>query len=141
MGKQEEIPTNTGCGNTLFLRSHLHSTLARATQINAQSRTGAVVQGPSPTELAELLIAKGAKLDHRSKEGVTALMVAAGHNNAPLIGVLTNAGADPSLKSNEGLTALQIAERAGNETAIGTLKFLTSAASNPKDGTVPSTGN
>lgn len=122
-------------------KEHVTPLMTVATQINAQSRTGAVVQGPSPTEIADLLISKGAKLDHKSKEGVTALMVAAGHNNAPLIGVLTNAGADPALTSNEGLTALQIAERAGNETAIGTLKFLTSAASNPKGGTVPSSGN
>ena len=115
--------------------------MVTATQISAQSRTGHIVQGPAPTEIAEALIAKGAKVDHRSKEGVTALMVAAGHNNAPLIGLLANAGADPALKSNEGLTALEIAERARNETAIGTLKFLTSPASIPRKETLPSTSH
>ncbi|MFN0219972.1 MAG: quinoprotein dehydrogenase-associated putative ABC transporter substrate-binding protein [Hyphomicrobium sp.] len=99
-----------------------------ATQITAQSSTGRVTQGPAPTDLASLLIAKGANVNHRSKEGVTALMVAAGHNNAPMIGLLANAGADPTLKSIEGVTALQIAERAQNEHAIGALKFLTSPA-------------
>lgn len=115
--------------------------MVTATQITAQSRTGHVVQGPPPMEIAETLIAKGAKIDHRSKEGVTALMVAAGHNNAPLIGLLANAGADAALKSNEGLTALEIAERARNETAIGTLKFLTSPAGIPRKEPLPSTSH
>lgn len=115
--------------------------MVTATQITAQNRTGHVVQGPPPMEIAEMLIAKGAKIDHRSKEGVTALMVAAGHNNAPLIGLLANAGADAALKSNEGLTALEIAERARNETAIGTLKFLTSPAGIPRKEPVPSTSH
>lgn len=115
--------------------------MVTATQISAQSRTGHVVQGPPPMEIAELLIAKGAKINHRSKEGVTALMVAAGHNNAPLIGLLANAGADPALKSNEGLTALEIAERARNETAIGTLKFLTLPAGIPSTQPLPSTSH
>lgn len=115
--------------------------MVTATQMSAQSRTGHIVQGPPPTEIAEMLIAKGAKVDHRSKEGVTALMVAAGHNNAPLIGLLANAGADPALRSHEGLTALEIAERARNETAIGTLKFLTPSAGIPNKPSVPSTSH
>ncbi len=112
-----------------------------STQLPAQSRSGHVTQGPPPTELAELLIQKGAKVDHKSKDGVTALMVAAGHNNAPLIGLLANAGADATLKSGEGLTALQIAERARNEVAIGTLKFLTPGSGNPGSPPVSSVGN
>ncbi len=112
-----------------------------ATQLPAQSRSGHITQGPPPTELAELLIKKGAKTDRKSKDGVTALMVAAGHNNAPLIGLLANAGADPTLKSGEGLTALQIAERARNEVAVGTLKFLTPGSGNPGSPPVSSVGN
>lgn len=118
-----------------------------ATQLTAQDRSAHVAQGPPPADLAEKLIAAGARVDHASKEGVTALMVAAGHNNAPVIGLLINAGADPARKSREGLTALQIAERAINETAIGTLRFLTtkpvqnSGAGGRQNATQPSVAN
>ncbi|MEQ1577929.1 MAG: quinoprotein dehydrogenase-associated putative ABC transporter substrate-binding protein [Hyphomicrobium sp.] len=97
-----------------------------ATQLTSQTRTGSVTQGPPPIELAKLLIEKRADVNQASKLGVTALMVAAGHNNAPVIGQLLNAGADPTLKSAEGLTALEIAERAQNENATAALKYFAS---------------
>lgn len=99
--------------------------MSAATQKAAPSRAGQITQGMSPLDIARQLIAKGADVNRRSKESVTALMVAAGHNNAPLIGLLANSGADPHFKSAEGLTALDIAERAQNENAVSALKFLT----------------
>jgi quinoprotein dehydrogenase-associated probable ABC transporter substrate-binding protein len=95
-----------------------------ATQRTAQTRVGHIAQGPAPLELARALLKKGADVNASSKDGVTALMVAAGHNNAPLIGLLANANADLSVRSKEGLTALEIAERARAEFAIGSLKLL-----------------
>jgi ankyrin repeat protein len=70
------------------------------------------------------LIAKGANANQLSREGVTALMVAAGHNNTAMIGLLLKAGADPTLKNHEGLTAAQIAERAQFDNVVGALKLL-----------------
>jgi quinoprotein dehydrogenase-associated probable ABC transporter substrate-binding protein len=98
--------------------------MAAATQITAQTRQTHVTQGPAPIALADELIKKGANLNAVSKHGVTALMIAAGHNNAPMIGLLLRAGADASLKSGEGKTALDIAQKALHDDAIGALKFL-----------------
>lgn len=98
--------------------------MAAATQITAQTRQTHVTQGPAPIALADELIKKGASLNAVSKHGVTALMIAAGHNNAPMIGLLLRAGADASLKSGEGKTALDIAQKALHDDAIGALKFL-----------------
>lgn len=52
-------------------------------------------------------------------------MIAAGHNNAPVIGLLVGAGADPNAKNAHGQTALDIATSAGFDSAVGALKFLT----------------
>ena len=49
----------------------------------------------------------------KPKNGMTALMVAAAHNNAPMIGLLMDAGADPTLKNAQGLTATDVAEKNG----------------------------
>ncbi len=98
--------------------------MAAATQITAQVRSKHIMQGPPPIDFAEDLIKRGAQVNAASKEGVTPLMVAAGHDNAPMIALLLRSGADPSLKSAEGRTALDIARKALNERAIGTLRFL-----------------
>jgi quinoprotein dehydrogenase-associated probable ABC transporter substrate-binding protein len=96
-----------------------------ATQLAAKSRSGNLAQGPQPLDLARAILDKGANANALSKDGVTALMIAAGHNNAPVIGLLVGAGADPNAKNTHGQTALDIATSAGFESAIGALKFLT----------------
>lgn len=95
-----------------------------ATQLAAKTRSGNLAQGPQPLDLARALIDKGADVNARSKDGVTALMVAAGHNNAPVIGLLVAAGADPNARNAHGQTALDIATGAGFDAAVGALKFL-----------------
>jgi ankyrin repeat protein len=57
-------------------------------------------------------------------------MVAAGHNNAPMIGLLLGKGADPALKNNLGKTALDIARDARNEVAISALQLLSTPPPN-----------
>ena len=98
--------------------------MTAATQIPPKSRTSALTLGPPPNELAEAIIAKGANVNQTSKEGVTALMVAAGHNNTAMIGLLLKAGANPELKNVDGLTAAQIAERAQFDNVVGALRLL-----------------
>jgi ankyrin repeat protein len=51
-------------------------------------------------------------------------MVAAGHNNGPMIGLLLAKGASPTTKNNVGKTALDIAREARNEVAATALQLL-----------------
>jgi ankyrin repeat protein len=60
---------------------------------------------------------------------MTALMIAAAHNNAPMIGLLMDAGADPALKNAQGLTATDVAEKNGNLEAAQAILVLGSARS------------
>ncbi|MBS0249533.1 MAG: quinoprotein dehydrogenase-associated putative ABC transporter substrate-binding protein [Proteobacteria bacterium] len=110
-----------------------------ATQLQPQQRLNQLAHGPTPLVLAEELIKRGANVNAQSKDGVTALMIAAGQNNAPMIGLLLRAGADPKMTSAAGKTALDIATEAGNEAASGALKFLTSATPAPSSGGPKST--
>src|SRR5699024_5466553 len=49
--------------------------------------------GMSPLEIGKLLIDKGADVNAKTRDGVTALMIAAGYDNAAVIGLLVQAGA------------------------------------------------
>ena len=64
-----------------------------------------------PIDLARELIQMGADVNIQSKSGVTALMIAAARNVAPMIGLLIQAGAKADLKSAQGQTAADIAEQ------------------------------
>lgn len=111
--------------------------MVAATQLPAKTRSGNLVQGPQPVDLARMMIDKGADVNLTSKDGVTALMIAAGHNNAALVGLLAGAGADVNAKSAQGQTALDIATSAGFEQAAGALKFMASPAGHGKTAPAP----
>ncbi|MEO6799348.1 MAG: ankyrin repeat domain-containing protein [Rhodanobacter sp.] len=81
--------------------------------------------GVSPQEVGQLLVSKGADANARSKGGITALMVAAGHDNAPLIGLLIQAGAKVDARASDGKTALDSAKDNGSDAAIQTLDVMT----------------
>jgi quinoprotein dehydrogenase-associated probable ABC transporter substrate-binding protein len=98
--------------------------MAVATQAPPERRLIQVLQKVGPVEIAEELIKHGADVNAVSSHGVTALMVAAAHDNAPIIGALTHAGAKIDTKSAEGQTALDIAVQNGNEAAIRMLKLM-----------------
>ena len=95
-----------------------------ASQLSPQARTTHLASGPTPVDIADDLIGRGADVDAKSAAGVTALMVAAGHNNAPMIGLLLSKGANPATKNNLGKTALDIAREARNEVAVSALQLL-----------------
>ncbi|MEQ1647018.1 MAG: quinoprotein dehydrogenase-associated putative ABC transporter substrate-binding protein [Hyphomicrobiaceae bacterium] len=99
--------------------------MTAATQVQVTARVNQVARGPSPIELADQLIKLGADANAKTTSGITALMIAAGHDNAPMIGLLIKAGADPAVKAANGKTAMQIAESGGFENAIKMLKRLT----------------
>jgi ankyrin repeat protein len=82
-----------------------------------------------PIDIAKGLIDRGADVNAKSKDGVTPLMVAASHNNPPMIGVLIDAGADVSAKDNQGQTAADVAKLNGNLEAAQAIKVLATAKS------------
>ncbi|MGA7458141.1 MAG: quinoprotein dehydrogenase-associated putative ABC transporter substrate-binding protein, partial [Methyloceanibacter sp.] len=87
-----------------------------------------------PTDIAQGLHARGANVNAQSKNGVTPLMIAATHNNPPMIGILIDAGADVTLKNKFGQTAADVAELNGNlesQQAIMVLSTAKAAASTP----------
>ena len=80
-----------------------------------------------PTDIARGLIDRGANVNAQSINGVTPLMIAATHNNAPMIGMLIDAGADVSLKNKLGQTAAEVAEKNGNLEAQQAILVLSSS--------------
>ena len=101
-----------------------------ASKIAPQARTTHLAGGPTPIDIAKELIEHGADVNAKSASGITPLMVAAGNNNAPMIGFLLSKGADPALKNNIGKTALDIARDARNEVATSALQLLSVPAPN-----------
>jgi ankyrin repeat protein len=74
--------------------------------------------------VGQLLISKGADANARSESGLTALMVAAGHDNAPLVGLLIQAGAKVDARADDGKTALDVAKENGSDASIQTLDVM-----------------
>ena len=72
-------------------------------------------------EVAQLLIAAGAKANAANRYGVTPLTLAATNGNAVLTEALLKAGANPNLTVGEGETILMTAARAGS---VDTIKAL-----------------
>lgn len=105
-----------------------------ATQLAARTRSGNIAQGPQPLDLARMIIDRGADVNLRSKDGVTAIMIAAGHNNAPVIALLGKSGAEIDIKSSIGQTARDIAKSAGFESAVGALDMIARATKRKDDG-------
>jgi ankyrin repeat protein len=85
---------------------------------------------PGTLEVARALIERGADVNALSGTGVTALMLAAAHNIAPMVGLLVQSGADVARKSADGKTALEIAQENGNHTVVSTLRLLEQSGSN-----------
>ena len=79
-----------------------------------------------PTDIAKELIERGADVNAQADNGMTALMIAATNNSAPMIGFLMDAGADPALKNARGQTATDIAVLNGNQEAAQAIKVLAS---------------
>ncbi len=101
-----------------------------ASQKPIEQRSMALVEGVGPLDLAQLFVARGADINATSTTGMTALMVAAVHNNPAMIGVLAQLGANLSAKEAEGKTARDLAEANQNAAALNILDLL--AATAPK---------
>lgn len=99
-----------------------------ASQRQVDKRMARLSQGPGSVEIARILLDKGAVVNAKSAKGVTPLMVAAAHDNPPLIGVLVQAGADMKAEAPDGETALEIAMQNGNAAALQQLELLAPSA-------------
>jgi quinoprotein dehydrogenase-associated probable ABC transporter substrate-binding protein len=82
-----------------------------------------------PSDIAKGLVERGAEVNAQAKNGMTALMIAATHNSAPMIGLLMDAGADPAVKNNQGLTATDVARKNNNLEAAQAILVLGSGRS------------
>ncbi len=83
-----------------------------------------ILQQHGPMEIARALLAHKAKLNTVDADGVTALMIAAAHDNSQMIALLVQAGANPHMKSAAGETAREIAVRNDNLGAVRILDLL-----------------
>lgn len=83
---------------------------------------------PDALQVARALIAHKADVNAVSTSGVTALMLAAAHNNASMVGLLLQSGADPTKKSPDGKTALDMAIENGNDTVVSLIRLMNQAS-------------
>jgi quinoprotein dehydrogenase-associated probable ABC transporter substrate-binding protein len=107
-----------------------------ASQLPPENRQMALAEGIGPLEISRLLVGRGANINAKSTTGMTALMVAAVHNNPAVIGVLAQLGADPSAREAGGHTARELARLNGNEAAAQILSVLAATPQHAK----PETG-
>ncbi len=110
-----------------------------ASQRPIEQREIALIEGTGPVELAQLLVKRGANVDAASSAGMTALMIAAVHNNPAMIGTLIQLGANPDAKEVGGRTARDLAALNGNAAALQILDVL--VATSPKGEAKSSHGN
>ena len=82
---------------------------------------------PKPLDIAKALLDKGADVNASSTTGATALILAAAHNNTPIVGLLAQAGADVGAKTRSGKTAADVARLNGNEAVVSLLRLLQQA--------------
>lgn len=80
-----------------------------------------------PTDIAKALVESGANVDSQASNGMTALMIAAANNSAPMIGLLMDAGADPTIKNAQGQTAEDVAKLNDNQEASQAIRVLSGA--------------
>jgi quinoprotein dehydrogenase-associated probable ABC transporter substrate-binding protein len=81
-------------------------------------------QGLRSTDIAALLVERGANVNARNTLGVTPLMIAAARGNIPMLGLLLQAGADPSAKDKSGKTAIEIARDNLNPDAVKSITLF-----------------
>jgi quinoprotein dehydrogenase-associated probable ABC transporter substrate-binding protein len=79
---------------------------------------------PDPLQVARALIAHKADVNAVSTSGVTALMLAAAHNNPPIVGLLLQSGADPTKRSPDKKTALDLAVENGNDSVVSLIRLI-----------------
>ena len=72
-----------------------------------------MVDSSAPTELVELALAAGARIDARDRDSATALHAAVKAGNRDMAATLAKAGADPFARDKDGNTPVSLAIAAG----------------------------
>jgi len=85
------------------------------------------VENKASGTIIKLLCDKGCDLDAKSRQGLTALMLAADANNADIVRVLLNAGANPKTQDQRAGTALSRAKEKHFSVVAGLLLDATAA--------------
>jgi len=83
-----------------------------------------ILQQHGPMDVARALLQHKAKVNATDAAGVTALMIAAAHDNASMMALLIQSGANPNMKSAAGETAREIAVKNDNLGAVRILDLL-----------------
>ncbi|HEY1725152.1 MAG TPA: quinoprotein dehydrogenase-associated putative ABC transporter substrate-binding protein [Steroidobacteraceae bacterium] len=120
-------------------KQHFSMLMAVATQRPPERRLTQVMQKVGPVEVAQDLIKHSADVNAATPAGVTATMIAAAHDNAPMIGLLAHAGARLDAKSAEGQTALDIANQNGSDSAVRMLQLMQDTAISGTSSGMPAT--
>ncbi len=92
------------------------------------------VENKTSASVIKLLTDKGCNLDVKSRQGLTALMLAADANNADVVRVLLNAGANPRAQDHRGGTALSRAKERGFNVVAGLLADAVAALDRKEKG-------
>ena len=114
------LPIFTAQGNTKEVQHLLDQGMSPnfrdETFPHATALQWAVLQGR--TEVARLLLDRGADVNAVNDLGGTALQIAAWHGHAEIVRLLLERGADINRQSNTGWTALHAAARQGHEEVV-----------------------
>jgi ankyrin repeat protein len=107
-------------------REAVRAALARKADVNTAQIDGSTALHwaveREDLEMTDLLVRAGARVDARTREGVTPLQLAAVNGSAPLLDRLLKAGADPNgALTPAGDTALMMAARTGRTDALRVL--------------------
>lgn len=111
--------------NLLKRGANVNATGVQGTSALTSSEACKGDDDPTRVQLVELLVAKGAAVNHQDDDGATALMYAAGNGDTEAVNALLRNGALVNIADNEGETALMKA--AASSCTEETVRALLSA--------------
>ena len=109
---RNESPLQTAafyCKEEVAVMLLSHGAIVNASDLDGDTALMASSQNCPDGSLSALLIRSGAEIDHRAKDGSTALTTASFYGNEDTVHVLVAAGADLTAENGERETALVIA--------------------------------
>jgi len=99
----------------------------RGASVDAQDAKGEtpvhlIIKASYETDRAKTMIGKSGALDLATKNGVTAVYIAAAKGESELLALLLEKGADPNLKDSDGVPPLAAARFEGNTSSVKLLE-------------------
>jgi len=135
---QTRIDLVNGAGETALMMTALRGQAAWIERlIGRGARVDGATEGASPgwtplhyacagpeAQAVQVLLTRGARIDARSPNGTTPLMMAAKYGSEAAVDLLLRQGADARLRNDLNLTAADFAQQAGREALAARLKTL-----------------